>query len=180
MNPLVQVCSGEVSWYSKIIINHPVQTLRYHGFFIGSSVFALIYDMFHNKAAAPAHLPWIATGLQCLYSMREGEPIASTIRAIELALNKLSEVDNIHWTIRRDGAVPHASHCNCQFLEDPAPISSRLSDERIPLSQPSSVRDLTGFANFGDPNISNSEWDLDPSTVNLEEFFSWPLLRGLT
>lgn len=30
--------------------------------------------------------------------MGEGEPIASTIRAIELALSKLSEVDNIHWT----------------------------------------------------------------------------------
>jgi hypothetical protein len=75
------------------------QELRYHSFFIGSAAFALIYDMLHDEEMTGLHLPHVTMGLRYLYSMREGEPITSTIRAIESALRKLDlqgiDKDNI-------------------------------------------------------------------------------------
>lgn len=67
--------------------------------------------MLHDATLATLHLPRIQMGLRCLYSMREGEPIASTIRAVELALNKLGLEVNIYETIRKsaDEAANYAS-----------------------------------------------------------------------
>ncbi|KAJ5336970.1 uncharacterized protein N7506_004992, partial [Penicillium brevicompactum] len=73
------------------VINPPVQELRYHGFFIGSSIFVLICDVLQDPSIISVHQPWIHMGIQCLHLMREGEPIASTLNAIDLALKKLAQ-----------------------------------------------------------------------------------------
>ncbi|KAL3447763.1 hypothetical protein BJX65DRAFT_318104 [Aspergillus insuetus] len=115
--------------------NPLIQELQYNAFFIGSSAFALIYDMLHDPAAATVHIPWINVGMQSLNAMRSGEPITGTMRAINLALTELSRVE-----------------------------------ERQAQAQPT--------VNYGESTNTvelGQDWKFDPSAVNLDGFFSWPV-----
>ncbi|GKZ20322.1 hypothetical protein AbraIFM66951_004189 [Aspergillus brasiliensis] len=178
--------------------SHQIPTakeLRYHGFFLGSAVFALIYDMLHDTTLATLHLPRIKMGLRCLYSMREGEPIASTIRAIELALNKLGlEATSQHEKIctSADEAANYASVSestgspgiekerggNPQKSNLPVSTSAQLPDSVAPLTTAQSAGrapplDLAFVDEMG---TWEPGWNLNPSIVNMEGFFTWPTL----
>ncbi|KAJ5747533.1 uncharacterized protein N7511_009229 [Penicillium nucicola] len=153
-------------------INPPVQELRYHGFFIGGAVFALICDMLHDPFTIAVHQPWINMGVQYLRQMREGEPIASTISAIELALKKLnqrqmcldlpigesSEIEG-DATSSEDEDLNAARHDRAlNHPPAPAPVSESLSTTM-------------------DTGRTDDQWRIDPSMISLEGFFSWPLIE---
>ncbi|KAL4877858.1 hypothetical protein BJY04DRAFT_230299 [Aspergillus karnatakaensis] len=172
--------------------NPLIQELRYNAFFIGSSVFVLVYDMLHDRAAASAHLPWINVGYQTLSAMRKGEPITGTMRAINLVLNEFSRVE------RRQaeyGALEAQRECvPCPPAVGGGEVEgSRLQDQMFAhhtanpmhhgdettmpfvqqaLAQPTGELGESSTSKGGD---LSQEWKFDPSAVNLEEFFSWPL-----
>ncbi|KAL4865096.1 hypothetical protein BDV12DRAFT_155707 [Aspergillus spectabilis] len=69
--------------------NDLVRGVRYHAYFLGSSCFALIFDLIHGKDLAPTHLPWIHATLQALVSMRSGDAIKASILAIQTILKQI-------------------------------------------------------------------------------------------
>ncbi|OJJ50396.1 hypothetical protein ASPZODRAFT_1165843 [Penicilliopsis zonata CBS 506.65] len=71
-------------------INDLAREIRYHGFFLGSSCLCLLYDMLNVEGAACTHLPWIHAGMNCLASMRAGEPVISTVAPLQAILKSLN------------------------------------------------------------------------------------------
>ncbi|KAE8374200.1 hypothetical protein BDV26DRAFT_284467 [Aspergillus bertholletiae] len=180
-----------------------IRGLRYHGFFIGSAAFVLIYDILNDRAVAPTHVNWITKGLECLQSMQQGEPIASTSRAIRLALSKLNLVSNSdprHYSPTNDGAptvvtpfytdvvaetgkgkahVEDGARWDYQTSVSLPPSSSSLMLENIaPVqSQPDGAMNLIKGINAGDAGLIDQGWNINPAAINLEEFLCWPLPR---
>ncbi|RAH53576.1 C6 zinc finger domain protein [Aspergillus piperis CBS 112811] len=180
--------------YEASIYNELVRELRYHGYFLGSSSFALIYDLMHGENLASTHLPWIHAALQGLSSMRHGEPITSSMSAIQTVLRKLNP--SYEWS---PGAMPKGNSYNIDQAsavrrypssvahqpQGPIPDTlqsdlaggglSMLSDFqgnslqdglRMPSGSLGSGEDLLDFTQ------SDMGWDFDFSTMDLEAFFS--------
>ncbi|PYH87959.1 C6 zinc finger domain protein [Aspergillus ellipticus CBS 707.79] len=182
--------------YEASIYNELVRVeLRYHGYFLGSSCFALIYDLMHGENLACTHLPWIHASLQGLSSMRPGEPISSSMSAILTVLRKLHP--SYDWSpeaavkgqpvgLEQTQAVRHNSNDVSPHPPGPVlePVSggwsgsgglAMLSDFqgnslqdgiRIPSGSVGSGEDLLDFTQ------SDMGWDFDFSTMDLEAFFS--------
>ncbi|KAJ5745733.1 hypothetical protein N7520_010915 [Penicillium odoratum] len=152
--------------------NPLVQELRFHGFFIGSCAFALIYDMLHDQSMISTHLPWVNTGLRYLSQMREGEPITSTIRAVNLALDKLNqgqmtEVSEPSSSFAR--LSPEIAEAEARSeVQEFANITQNSTWNGLSPSLPSNLETFDGSGDLG-------IWRIDPSMVTLEGFFSWPL-----
>lgn len=171
------------------------QQLRYHGYFLGSSVFTLIYDLLHNPNAASSYLPWVHAALQTLSTMRGGDPIASTIAAIHTTLQKINP--SYEWP---SGYKPRDNHAHpagtgsrappaLGFVNNQPPafnslgfpqssVSGALST--VPNSQwnfpqiegPETGRSGGSTEDLLDFTQSDMGWDFDFSTMDLEAFFS--------
>ncbi|PWY84832.1 C6 zinc finger domain protein [Aspergillus heteromorphus CBS 117.55] len=182
--------------YEASIYNDLVRELRYHGYFLGSSSFALIYDLMHGENLACTHLPWIHAALQGLSSMRPGEPISSSMSAILTVLRKIHPsydwspeaiakgqpfgLDQTQAAIRHyssdvsphpQGPVPEPVHGGLPGGGGLAMLSdfqgNSLQDGiRMPSGSVGSGEDLLDFTQ------SDMGWDFDFSTMDLEAFFS--------
>ncbi|KAJ5771559.1 hypothetical protein N7520_002088 [Penicillium odoratum] len=176
-------------------VNDFVRQLRYHGYFLGSSAFTLIYDLIHDPQAAAAHLPWVYASLQTLSSMRTGDPISSTIAAIQTTLRNVDlsyewipgpkTGDQIQFT---DGSTPYISRVqdamdSQQALLNGSTFPSKSSLGPGPDLSPSPwglpqlegpETGRSGGSNEDLPDFTQSDmgWDFDFSTMDLEAFFS--------
>ncbi|RAL00859.1 Zn(II)2Cys6 transcription factor [Aspergillus ibericus CBS 121593] len=179
--------------YEASIYNELVRELRYHGYFLGSSSFALIYDLMHGENLASTHLPWIHAALQGLSAMRQGEPISSSMSAIQTVLRKLNP--SYEWSPNaiQSYSSEHPINTTRQYAGNishhpqgpiPGPVHaglvgggglSMLSDFqgnslqdgiRMPSGSVGSGEDLLDFTQ------SDMGWDFDFSTMDLEAFFS--------
>lgn len=172
------------------------QELRYHGYFLGSCSFTLIYEFLHNPNVAPVHLPWVYASLQLMSIMRPGDPIASTISAIQTVLRKINP--SYEWLpYAPSGAenIPHpepaatqqvfsADRGNRSLLNSPGfPQSSSLgmrpdlaSSWNIPQLENMDKSEFGGSVGSGEDLLdftqSDMGWDFDFSTMDLESFFS--------
>lgn len=169
--------------------------MRYHGHFAASSAFTLIYDFLHDPSAAASHLPWVYASLQNLSSMRPGDPITSTISAIQTVLRNISPTyewmpypkpDNT-FSNKTDEAmvVSHTTDVadgQQGMLNDHSFSSSVLigSTSNLPLSQ-WTLPQLEGLEtersggsseDLLDLTQSDMGWNFDFSTMDLEAFFS--------
>ncbi|PWY95909.1 C6 zinc finger domain protein [Aspergillus sclerotioniger CBS 115572] len=179
--------------YEASIYNELVRELRYHGYFLGSSSFALIYDLMHGDNLASTHLPWIHAAVQGLSAMRHGEPISSSMAAIQTVLRKLDP--SYEWSPNtiQSYSLDQPTSVTRQYPRNvshppPGPIAdpvhgglvgggglSMLSDFqgnslqdgiRMPSGSVGSGEDLLDFTQ------SDMGWDFDFSTMDLEAFFS--------
>ncbi|PIG89404.1 C6 zinc finger domain protein [Aspergillus arachidicola] len=180
------------------VANEFVRELRYHGYFLGSASFAIIYDLIHGKDLAPTHLPWIYAALQSLSTMREGDPIKSTIDAIQTVLRKLNpayewvppKAYNNTMGQQTTTARPYSADIpNPQTQSIPEPFLPRIPPQ--PLQTSNGLPILSEFQNNSlqaalnppsgslgsgedllDLTLSDMGWDFDFSTMDLETFFS--------
>ncbi|PYH42846.1 Zn(II)2Cys6 transcription factor [Aspergillus saccharolyticus JOP 1030-1] len=178
--------------------NDLVRELRYHGYFLGHSSFALMYDLMHGENLAPTHLPWIHAAVQDLSTMRPGDPIKSSIDAIQTVLRKLHPsyewvppelatknpvYDSAHTPpIQPPRQAPHASSHGRNRMPMTIPGDSSISSGLPMLSvlQGNSLQDdmrlPSGSVGSGDDLLdftqSDMGWDFDFSTMDLEAFFS--------
>ncbi|KAJ5151569.1 hypothetical protein N7492_009864 [Penicillium capsulatum] len=160
-------------------ISDLVRQLRYHGYFMGSSAFTLIYGFLHDSAAAPAHLPWVYAALQSLTSMRAGDPITSSIAAIQTTLRNINP--SYEWVPSSDAAGTFQSHSGGAMSAYQIP--DVMNDTSFMAAPPSKGNILqpegpeTGGSNGSGEDLldftqSNMGWNLDFSTMDLEAFFS--------
>ncbi|KAJ5667677.1 uncharacterized protein N7477_006247 [Penicillium maclennaniae] len=175
--------------------NDHVKQLRYHGYFIASSAFSLIYDFLHDPSAAASHLPWVYASLQNLSSMREGDPITSTISAIQTVLRNLSPTyewlpypkpDNAFSNesgIQTAGSLgsgisgsqqgilnEHAFSPNALFGSTSNVSPSKWNPPQ--LEGPETGRSGGSSEDLLDLTQSDMGWNFDFSTMDLEAFFS--------
>ncbi|KAJ5640250.1 uncharacterized protein N7484_008112 [Penicillium longicatenatum] len=176
-------------------VNDLVRQLRYHGYFLGSSAFTLIYDLIHDTAAAAAHLPWVYASLQTLSTMRPGDPISSSIAAIQTTLRNINP--SYEWLqcpkAGGNNAVGVGSNSYLSRAQDTtdsqqAPLnglafpsksvlgpSPDLSPSQWSLPQlegPETGRSGGSNEDLLDFTQSDMGWDFDFSTMDLEAFFS--------
>ncbi|CAG7966597.1 unnamed protein product [Penicillium olsonii] len=168
--------------------------LRYHGYFLGSSSFTLIYEFLHDPSVAPVYLPWVYASLQTLSAMRAGDPIASSISAIQNVLSRINP--SYEW-------MPYASHHGRQPRHSETatmretsianaasrPLHTGLRDSSMEVSSvpPTSPWSLPHLETMGMPDTGGSVgsgedlldftqsdmgWDFDFSTMDLEAFLS--------
>ncbi|KAF3402053.1 hypothetical protein F1880_009943 [Penicillium rolfsii] len=175
--------------------NDFVKQLRYHGYFLSSSTFTLIYDLIHDPSTATTHLPWIYASLQCLTMMREGDPINSTISAIQTTLRRINP--SYEWS-----PYPKEEECSSSNLHQSSSISQPLGSlndqgwvapgsslaqrpvfgQQPDLSTPQWNLPLLEGPETGGSGASNEDlldftqsdmgWNFDFSTMDLEAFFS--------
>lgn len=173
------------------------QQLRYHGYFLGSSAFTLIYEFLHDPSLAPAYLPWVYASLQALSTMRAGDPIASSISAIQTVLRRMNPA--YEWPphtasggnhVRHSETAPtrqvHAPNTAQRPLPNDLALSNNLSMGVKP-SLPSSPWYLPQVGTLEVPETGGSVgsaedlldftqsdmgWDFDFSTMDLEAFLS--------
>ncbi|KAJ6078396.1 hypothetical protein N7467_008149 [Penicillium canescens] len=176
-------------------VNDLVRQLRYHGYFLGNSTFTLIYDFLHDANAAPVHLPWVYVSLQCLSTMRAGDPITSTISAVQTVLREINP--SYEWspypTIGGGQMVRQAAtsqyqpgfnldHSNMPMLHNSEfPQNTSLGSRPDQLTSPWNLPQLE-FPETGgsvaleddllDFTQADMGWDFDFSTMDLESFFS--------
>lgn len=162
---------------------------------MASSAFTLIYDFLHDPSAAASHLPWVYASLQTLSSMRAGDPITSTISAIQTVLRNISPTyewvpypksDNSYSSgAGEETAGSHAigvSGSQLGMLSEHAcsPNSLLGSMPDVPLSQwtlphiegPETGRSAGSGEDLLDLTQSDMGWNFDFSTMDLEAFFS--------
>ncbi|KAJ5087135.1 hypothetical protein N7456_010751 [Penicillium angulare] len=175
-------------------LNDLVRQLRYHGYFLSSSAFALIYDLVHNPDAAPSYLPWVYASLQTLATMREGDPITSSITAIQTTLQKINP--SYEWSPGRKHGDSYTQTLGTSsrappthtFVNDPPTFnglsfpqgsasglvsgapSSQLSFP--PIEGPETGHSGGSTEDLLDFTQSDMGWDFDFSTMDLEAFFS--------
>lgn len=195
MNDLVRVCG---LLFSRFCISYAdvVQELRYHGFFLGSASFALVYDLIHGENASAPLLPWIHAGIWCLASMRAGDPIESSIAALQTILRKLNP--SYEWVPTKqpkdhpglDTTTPTPARPYSDYMPNGHGLSmlQTLPGEQIPDAGLPTLPDLEGSMLPGNIPIASGSvgsgedlldltqsdmgWDFDFSTMDLEEFFS--------
>jgi hypothetical protein len=171
--------------------------LRYHGFFFGNSVFTLIYEFIHNPDVAPVYLPWVYASLQTLSTMRAGDPIASSISAIQTVLHNInpsyewvpvlattggSIVPSERTAIQQD-LTPDRRHRS--LLNNPAisqnpslgmPPGVLTSPWNLPQLEKPGNLETGGSVGSGEDLLdftqSDMGWDFDFSTMDLDAFFS--------
>lgn len=194
VNDLVRVMISFVEWllcaWDSALTEK--QQLRYHGYFMGSSTFTLIYDFLHDPKVAPVHLPWVYASLQNLSTMRAGEPIKSTISAIQTVLRKINPA--YEWTMypnerSRDAQPEQTSPSQQTRVNDnhPACFAPALlpnqpqgpkfdpptSQWNLPvLEMPETVGSGGPGEDLLDFTQSDMGWDFDFSTMDLEAFLS--------
>ncbi|KAJ5931154.1 hypothetical protein N7466_006647 [Penicillium verhagenii] len=176
-------------------VNDFVKQLRYHGYFLGSSAFTLIYDLIHDTSAAAAHLPWVYASLQIMSTMRPGDPISSSISAIQTTLRKINP--SYEWlqcpkagdkNVFRDGDNSYApltqdtmNHqqvpltglaFSSQSLLEPGPDLPPTQWNLTQLEGPETVRSVGSTEDLLDFTQSDMGWDFDFSTMDMEAFFS--------
>ncbi|PYI31219.1 C6 zinc finger domain protein [Aspergillus indologenus CBS 114.80] len=177
--------------------NELVRELRYHGYFLGNSSFALMYDLMHGENLAATHLPWIHAAVQGMSMMRPGDPIKSSITAIQTVLRKIhpsyewvapettkSQMYDYEHTppFHPQRHPTSASHQGQSLMPvtapgDPAVVGTlpMLSDLQGNLLQ-DGIRIPSGSVGSGDDLLdftqSDMGWDFDFSTMDLEAFFS--------
>ncbi|KAE8383813.1 hypothetical protein BDV26DRAFT_287230 [Aspergillus bertholletiae] len=178
--------------------NDLVRELRYHGYFLGSASFAIIYDMMHGKDLAPTHLPWIYAALQSLSSMRVGDPVKSTISALQTVLRKLNPayewiplnafnntLDQQPTTARPySGDIPNPQNQSMPESSLPGlplqplqarnglPILSEFQNNSLQATLNTPSGSLGSSEELLDLTLSDMGWDFDFSTMDLETFFS--------
>jgi hypothetical protein len=175
----------------------PYQQLRYHGYFLGSSTFTLIYEFLHDANLAPVYLPWVYASLQTLATMRAGDPIASTISAIQTVLrnlNPLYEWSPYTTTNSRQLGQPEGTGMQqgsaSKYTQKPVPNNSALSQNPLmgiqsdlptspwnlpqveSLQMPETGGSVGSAEDLLDFTQSDMGWDFDFSTMDLESFFS--------
>ncbi|KAJ5299019.1 hypothetical protein N7476_010576 [Penicillium atrosanguineum] len=175
--------------------NDYVKQLRYHGYFIASSSFSLIFDFLHDPSAASSHLPWVYASLQNLSSMRDGDPITSTISAIQTVLRNISPT--YEWIPYPRPANKFSSETGeetagslaigisgsqHETLNEHAFSPNALfgSTSNLPPSQwtlpqlegPETGRSGESSEDLLDLTQSDMGWNFDFSTMDLEAFFS--------
>lgn len=194
-NDLVRVCELLFSGFC-VSCAHVIQELRYHGFFLGSACFALLYDLIHDEYASAPLLPWIHAGIWCLSTMRVGDPIESSISALQTILRKLNPAyewvpakqKKDHHSLDAMSSIPDHQSSEYTPNEPGLSILQTLPGEQIPNPGLPSLPDLEGIMLPGDiptatGSVGSSEdlldltqsdmgWDFDFSTMDLEEFFS--------
>ncbi|CAI7616827.1 unnamed protein product [Penicillium glandicola] len=178
-------------------INDLVLELRYHGYFFGSSVFTLIYELLHDPSVAPVYLPWVYASLQTLSTMRAGDPIASTIAAIQTVLRNINPSyewlpllattgDNMappRGTAIQQGPTPdprHRSLLNNPIIPQNTSVGMRPDMPTSPWNLPQVNKpenpETGGSVGSGEDLLdftqSDMGWDFDFSTMDLEAFFS--------
>lgn len=159
---------------------------------MGSSAFTLIYDLLNDPSAAPNHLPWVYATLQSLSTMRTGDPIGSTISAIQTVLQNINP--SFEWFPYPSKADKYALHREdtasilqgsrnpeTQQIESGVafPGNSLLgplpdlpgSQWNFPLEGPETGRS-GGSSEDLDFTQSDMGWNFDFSTMDLEAFFS--------
>lgn len=167
------------------------QEIRYHGFFLGSSSFALVYRLMYDEAAAASLLPWIHAGIWCLWSMRPSEPIDSSISALQTVLKKINP--SYEWTpakatrhqhnpesaasitTRPTSEIPANSrglYETEQMLNNGFPLLPELDDNLLPGEIPMVDTKFGNGEDLLDLTQSDIGWDFDLSNMDLEEFFS--------
>ncbi|RHZ57458.1 hypothetical protein CDV55_105990 [Aspergillus turcosus] len=180
------------------IVNELIRELRYHGFFLSSSCFALIYDFMYNEKVAATHLPWVHVGLRCLWAMRPGDPITSSISAIQTVLKKLHP--SYEWvppgpvqgqayapnamgpasvhpfssgvTSSQTNPIPEASFPDGTFLGGYLPTMPNIQVNPLQPDIPEASASVGSSEDLPDFNLSDMGWDFDFSTMDLEAFFS--------
>ncbi|KAJ5979576.1 hypothetical protein N7481_006874 [Penicillium waksmanii] len=131
--------------------NDLVKELRYHGYFMGSSVFTIIYDLLNDPSAASNHLPWAYATLQNLSTMRPGDPIQSTIGAIQAVLRNINP--SYEW-------LPYASQENDYALRRDNSISFPQGSRVAENQQIQAGTSLAGNAFLGPlPDLPASQWN---------------------
>ncbi|CEL10414.1 hypothetical protein ASPCAL13534 [Aspergillus calidoustus] len=70
--------------------NELVREIRYHSYFLGSSCFALIFDLMHGKDLACTHLPWVHASLRGISTMRQDDPTKASMAAIQTVLKQIN------------------------------------------------------------------------------------------
>ncbi|KAF9890472.1 hypothetical protein FE257_005877 [Aspergillus nanangensis] len=179
------------------MVNDLVTELRYHGYFLGSSSFTLIYDLMHGENLAPTHLPWIHTAIQCLSSMRAGDPINSSIGAIQTVLRKLnpsyewvppSIVKNdaygygqgpapmrqgpINATKNVETTIPETLPTEYAVGGAGLPTWSDMQGGLLAGDMPPASASIGSGEDLLDLTLADMGWDFDFSTMDLEAFFS--------
>ncbi|KAF7591672.1 hypothetical protein BBP40_001250 [Aspergillus hancockii] len=180
------------------LANELVRELRYHGYFLGSASFAIIYDLMHGKNLASTHLPWIYAALQSLSTMRPGDPIKSTIAALQTVLKKLNPTYEWVHPKRYASTMDQQSDTTRLYSADmPEPQTQSMPESSLPevplqpLQSGNGLPILSEFQNsslqagFNPPSgslgsgedlldltLSDMGWDFDFSTMDLETFFS--------
>lgn len=149
----------------------------------------------HGENLAPIHLPWIHAALQCLASMRAGDPIKSSISAVQTVLRKLDP--SYEWIPPGTAKVPN-DYAYDQSTATQQP-SQKLSNTAGPMPPDPFIHDLAmggglpalsdmqgslvpgnipppsgsaGSEDLLDLTLSDMGWDFDFSTMDLETFFS--------
>ncbi|KAJ5985986.1 hypothetical protein N7522_013182 [Penicillium canescens] len=175
--------------------NDLVRQLRYHGYFIGSSTFTLIYEFIHNPSVAPTYLPWVYAAMQNLATMRAGDPVTSTISALQTVLCKVNATYG--WSsypsiVGGQSAQPEMTTATQQGLLRKRTNSSILNDSALsqnpsfgyrpdlpvsPWNLPQLDMPETGGSGGSGEELldftqSDMGWDFDFSTMDLEAFFS--------
>ncbi|KAJ5623923.1 hypothetical protein N7510_000232 [Penicillium lagena] len=173
-------------------VNDHVRQMRYHGYFMGSACFTLIYNFVHDPNSASVYLPWVYAALQNLSTIRAGDPIASTISSIQTVLRKINpsyewtpypkqssrhEVDLLVSSTRAQEPITgYGQHSTTTDLASPSHLSGSHPD--ISAFQPSlpqvEIPDTFGSSGSGEESRdftqSDMGWDFDFSTMDLEAF----------
>ncbi|OQD82129.1 hypothetical protein PENANT_c023G05787 [Penicillium antarcticum] len=176
-------------------LNDLVLQLRYHGYFMGSSTFTLIYEFIHNPNVTSTYLPWVYAAMQNLSSMRAGDPIISTISALQTVLCKINP--SYGWSpyesiVGGQLAQPELTTATQQGLPQDRTTSSILNDATMsqnpsfgyrpdmpvsPWNLPQlEIPETGGSVGSGEELLDFTQadmgWDFDFSTMDLEAFFS--------
>ncbi|RJE21545.1 hypothetical protein PHISCL_06117 [Aspergillus sclerotialis] len=171
-------------------VNDLVKQLRYHGYFVGSASFTLIYDIIHNENAAVLHLPSVYAALQTLSTMRVGDPIASTITSIQTVLRKInpsyewsppfnpsSSMPSTGPSLMQNSPVYEQAHHHDRNHQPPVPTNHTPQSlgTTIPnfhMSLPTMEMPMASGEDLFDFTQADMGWDFDFSTMDLETFLS--------
>jgi hypothetical protein len=159
---------------------------------MGSSAFTLIYDLLNDPESAAGNLPWVYATLQNLSIMRAGDPIKSSIAAIQTVLSNInpsyewlpypSEAERYprqHGDSTAISQFPQnlGGHqvSNGAFPSDallgPLP-DLPASQWNFPLEAPETGRSGGSSEDLLDFTQSDMGWNFDFSTMDIEAFFS--------
>lgn len=160
---------------------------------MGSSSFTLIYDLLNDPTSASSHLPWVYAALQNLSTMRAGDPIRATIKAIQTVLCNInpsyewcpyvSETEKYDLGREESMSIPqntglstnpqvqNGASLAANSLAGPLP-DFPASQWNFPLEAPETGRSGGSNEDLLDFTQSDMGWNFDFSTMDLEAFFS--------
>lgn len=151
----------------------------------------------YNEKVATTHLPWVHVGLQCLGAMRPGDPITSSISAIQTVLKKLcpsyewvppgpvqgqtyapNPTSSASATPYSNGVAPsqvnpmRETFPGGTFLGGYLPTMPNIQVNPLQSDIPEVSASVGSSEDLPDFNLSDIGWDFDFSTMDLEAFFS--------